>query len=190
MQRAVLVKVRTDTAAEICRHFDLNKEARLLIRDGMGPAEFIETLLANKQYVAGIDFIAHALPPREGIWWGCLCLQHVAGNALSGVDKAACRAAVQWVLEPTEGNRSAARIPAEAAGPASAAGALAAAANQTGGSVAPPNTPPLPPGQYAPAKATAAAVKLASIKVEPVRIRDTQRLFIELGVEVAAGRFL
>jgi hypothetical protein len=36
----------------------------------------------------GIDFIAHALPAREAVWWGCLCLQHACGSNLSPADKA------------------------------------------------------------------------------------------------------
>jgi hypothetical protein len=185
-----LVKIKAVTAAEICAHFDLAEEARPLLREGMGLREFVEALAANKQCVAGIDFVAHALPAREAIWWGCLCLQHACGDHLSAPDKAAAAAAVQWVLRPTEQNRAAAKAPAEAAGPASSAGALARAANWTGGSLGPPNAAPVPPGPFMPAMAVAAAVKFAAIKVEPVRIADTQRLFVELGMAVAEGRYL
>jgi hypothetical protein len=184
------VKAKAATAAEICTRFDPKKEARLLLRDDMGLREFTEALVANKQCLVGIDFIAHALPAREAVWWGCLCLQHACGSNLSPPDKVACKAAVQWVLEPTEENRAAAKAPAEAAGPASPAGALAAAANQTGGNLAPPQAPPMPPGAFAPAKAVAGAVKLATTKGDPVKIADTQRLFVELGIGVTEGRFV
>jgi len=174
----------------VCGHFNLQKDVRQLLRDGMGAREFVEALLTNRQYVAGIEFLAHALPPREAIWWGSLCLQHACGNDLSMSEKVACRAAVQWVLKPNEENRAGAKVPAEAAGPGSPAGALATAANQTGGSLAPPNLPPLPPGPFAPAKAVANAVIFASVKGDPVRTADRQRSFVELGMGVAEGRFL
>jgi hypothetical protein len=186
----LFVKVKAATAAEICTRFDPRKEARALLRDKMPPREFVEALVANKQYIAGIDFIAHALPPREAIWWGCLCFQHACGDTLSQGDKAACRAAVQWVLAPGEDSRVAAMAPSQAAGLASPAGALAAAAAQTGGNIAPPGAPPTPPGPFAPAKAVAGAVKLASTKADPVKIVETHRLFVELGIGVAEGRFL
>jgi hypothetical protein len=67
---------------------------------------------------------------------------------------------------------------------------LAQAANWTGGSLGPPNAAPMPPGLFMPALAVATAVKFAAIKVEPVRIPDTQRLFVELGMAVAEGRYL
>jgi hypothetical protein len=41
-----------------------------------------------------------------------------------------------------------------------------------------------------PATAVATAVKFAGIKVEPARIADTQRLFVELGMAIAEGRYL
>jgi len=190
MNSGPLSKIKTAAAAEICTRFDLKKAVQPLLRNGMGPGEFVEALVANKQYISAIDFISHALPAREAVWWGCLCLQHTCGNSLSSRDKAASKVAVQWVLEPTEENRAAAKTPAEAAGPGSAAGALAAAANQTGGNLAPPKAPPMLPGPFAPAKAVSSAIRLASLKSDPVKIADTHRLFVELGIGVAEGRFV
>ena len=190
MSAAPLVKIAATTAAEICSRFEMRKEPLQLLREGMPPREFVEALLANKHYVAGIDFMAHALPPREGIWWGCLCVQHAFGDALSPADRAACIAAVQWVLRPGEEARAAAGAPAQAAGPESAAGSLAAAAFQTGGSIAPPKAPPMAPAPFAASKAIANAVKLASIKSPPVKIADTQRAFIELAIGIAEGRYI
>jgi hypothetical protein len=175
-----LAKVKASTAAEVCARFNLKKEARQLLRDGMRPGEFVHALLQNKQYIASIDFLAYALPPREAIWWGCLCLQHASGGNFSPEDRVACKAAVQWIMHPTEENRAATEAPAQAAGLASQAGQLAMAANQTGGTMAAPN---------APAKAVATAVKMASTNADPIKIGETQRSFVELGIGVAEGRF-
>jgi hypothetical protein len=190
MNNGAFVNLNGATAAEICARFDINQEARALLGDGLGPRALVEALLANKLYIAGIDFIAHALRPREAIWWGCLCLQQACGSDLSSLDKAACKAAVQWVLEPTEENRAAARAPAEAAGYTSLAGALAWAVNQTGGNLVPPKASQTSPRPFASAKTVANTIKLASVKSDPAKIADTQRLFGELGIGVAEGRFL
>ena len=159
-------------ASEVCARFALKNEARPLLRDGMGSREFAQALVENKQYISGIEFVAHALPAREAVWWGCLCLQHVCGATLSAADKTACRAAVQWVMEPTEQNRSGAQAPAQQAGLASAAGQLALAASQA------VSNAPAPAGS---SKAVAAAVKLTSTKADPKIAAETQRLFVELG---------
>lgn len=190
MNNIPLVKIHAVTAAEVCARFEVAEKTRPLLRDGMGPREFVEALVADKQYAVGIDFIAHALPAREAVWWGCLCLQHACGNNLAPPDKAAARAAVQWVRRPTEENRAAARAPAQVAGSASPAGALARAANWTGGSLGPPDAPPVPPGPFMPATAVATAVKFAAIKVEPAESAGIRRLFVELGIGVAEGRYL
>jgi hypothetical protein len=190
VSNAPLVKIEAGTAAEICARFLASKEVRALLRDRMGPGPFIEALMANKQYIAGIDFIAHALPLREGVWWGCLCFQHACGNAMSAPDKAAATAAVQWVLKPDDGTRGAAKAQGEAAGPASVAGALAMAAYQTGPGFASPGGPPLPTPPFGTARSVANAVKLACTKGDPARMIETQKSFVELGIGVASGRFM
>jgi uncharacterized protein DUF6931 len=199
MAQGPLAKVKATTAVEVCRNFDLKEEARPFLRGGQSPREFLEALLANKKYAPAIDFLAHALPPREAVWWGCLCVQRVGTSKLSAAEAAACKAAAAWVLDPTEENRLKAKAPAEAATLSSPAGGLATAATWTGGSLAPPMSnpnpkvpppPPVPPGPFLPAKAVAGAILLAAVKGDPTRIADTQHSFVELGVGVAEGRYV
>jgi len=190
MASGPLVKIQAATAAEICAHFDLKKESRALLREGMSPQEFVTALIDNKKHIDAIDFMAHALPVREALWWGCLCMQHALEGKFSEKERVAATAAVQWVMQPSEENRAAAKGPADLAGPGSPAGALAMAAAQTGGSSAPPNAPPTPPSPFAPAKSIAMAVKIASTKAEPVKISPTQRSYVELAMQVAEGRLI
>jgi len=184
-----LVKIWAATAAEICTNFFLPRDARRTLRRSMSPREFLDALLAKKQYTTGIDFIAHALPARDAIWWGCLCFQYAFGEKLTAADRAACTAAVLWVWQPTEVHRVAAKEPADLAGPHSAAGALAMAVYQTGGSLAPPNMPVKPPSPFAPAKAVAISVKVASLRGEKAKLSFRQKSFVELGIAAAEGRF-
>ena len=189
MNNSMLVNVTAATASEICARLYLDKAALGLLRPAMSPRGFVEALVENTQYMAAIDFIAHALPSREAIWWGCLCLQRTCGDKLEPWERRAFRITVQWVLQPDETNRAAAKEPAEVLGPASAAGGLATAANQTGGSVGPPQGPPIPPSPFAPARAVAIAIKVASTKCDPPEIQGTQRALIDLGMAIAEGRF-
>ena len=186
---APLVNIAAAAAAEICARLYLDKAALSLLRPGMSPREFVDALVEKKKYLAAIDFIAHALPSREAIWWGCLSLQRTCGDKLEPWERRAFRITVQWALQPDEINRAAAKQPAEVLGPASAAGNLAAAANQTGGSVGPPQGPPVPPSPFAPARAVAIAIKVASAKSPPPEIQSTQRALIDLGMAIAEGRF-
>jgi hypothetical protein len=184
-----LVYATASTAAEICSRVYLDKAALDLLRPGMSPRGFVDALVEKGKYLAGIDFMAHVLPSREAIWWGCLSLHHTCGSKLEPWERRAYRLTVQWVLQPTEANRAATKQPAEVLGPASAAGCLAAAANQTGGSIGPPDAPPIPPSPLAPNRAVAIAVKVASTKVDAPEILRTQRSLIGLGMAVAEGRY-
>ena len=189
MSSPPLILVNTATAAEVCARLYLDKQVLKLLQPSMSPREFVDVLVEKKQYLAGIDFMAHLLPAREAIWWGCLCWQKTCGEKLEPWERIASKAAVKWVLEPSEANRAAAKRPAEVLGLGSPAGALAAAANQTGGSLAPPNVPAVSPSPFAPARAVAIAVKVASTKGDPQGILAMQRSFIELGISIAEGRF-
>jgi hypothetical protein len=177
MSTAALVKIQAATAAEICSHFDLPPAARALLRQEMEPTEFVAALVANKHYSAGIDFLGHALPPREGIWWAYLCMQHACGGVWSEPERAALIAGVRWVLQPGEDNRAAAKASAPGAGLASLPGLLAMAVFLTGTSAGP-------------SKSLAIAVKTAATRGDPGRLLDTQRLFVNLGIEVAEGRII
>jgi len=173
-----LAKVGEATAAEICLRYDAPRDVRAHLRSDMGPRELLESLGARKQYADAIDFLAYALPAREGTWWAGLCMQHAYGDALTPQERAAGIAAVRWVMQPTEENRRAAKAPADAAGVMSPAGLLAFSA--IGG---------LTPGPYGSAKTVAMAVKLAVLKSPPAGILETQRLYLELGIGVAEGKF-
>jgi hypothetical protein len=187
MSQPAMNKVKAAKAAEICKHFELKEGAQPLLRDGLSPREFVDALMVNKQYLTAIEFMAHALPPREAIWWGCLCLEHINREKWSLPEKAACKAIVQWVLDPSDENRDKAKDPGEAATVETPAGILAKATAWTGGSLAPANLPAVPPGPYLPAKGVAGAVALAAVKSDPAKIIDTQRRFVELALAVGQG---
>jgi hypothetical protein len=179
MEHEPLVKIPDSRAATIAKRCSLSYAASQLLTDEMTPAEFVAALAAGRHYVAAIDFMAHALPARESVWWSCLAIQHAFGDKLAGTDREACRAAVQWVLKPTEENRLAARAPGDAAGPASPAGAAAMAASIGG-----------QPGPYPSARPVTTAVKLAAIKGNPAKVEETQLMFIQLALGIAAGRYM
>ena len=199
MTEPVLTKVKAASAAEVCRNFALKEDARPLLREGQAPRAFLQALLAGKKYASAIEFLAYALPAREAVWWGCLCLKHRAEPPLSPREIEALRAAARWVLDPSDENRKAARTHGEAAGLEAPAGNLAMASAWTGGSLAPPAPPnpnpkvppipPVPPGPFLPARAVTGALLLASAMAEPMRVAESQRQFVEIGVAVAEGRF-
>lgn len=165
-------------AAEVCARFEMPQRARTLLKPEMTGKDFLDVLLKNGHTVPGIDFIAYALKPREAVWWGCLCMQHACGDRLRGAEKEAARAAVMWVMQPTEPNRAAAKVAAAGAG-STVAARLALAVSQANG----PNESP--GGDWA--TTVAGAVRLASIKFPPAKIPGTQAQFVGLGLAASRG---
>jgi hypothetical protein len=147
----------------------------------------LDQLIAAAEFPEAIRFLAHELPKREAVWWACLCVRKAAGADPPAPLAEALRAAEAWVADPTEENRRLARPAAEAAGYGTAAGCAAAAAFWSGGSLAPPDLPPVAPGEHLTAHGAASAVMLAAVASEPETAPDKSREFLRLGLEVAEG---
>lgn len=188
---APLKNVKAAKAAEVCEHYELEKKARPLLAPDATPRDFLDALQSDRQYQAAVCFLAHALPAREAVWWGSLCLAKASGSTLPEGEATAARACATWVLEPTEENRQVAETAAPGAGKGTPAELLAIAVGWTGGSLAPPlpKVPPVPPGPYLPAKGVYGAVLLAATNAAPLPVQEALRLFVELGIGVAEGRF-
>jgi hypothetical protein len=84
-----------------------------LLRDAMDPGEYLDALTEQRLYRDALQFVAHLLPPRFAVWWGCLCAWHAARPEPPSVVAEALHAAVRWVLDPSEANRRAAEAPGQ-----------------------------------------------------------------------------
>jgi hypothetical protein len=93
------------------------------------------------------------------------------------------------VADPSEENRRAAHSAAEAAGYGTPAGCAAAAAFWSGGSLGPPNVPPIPPGEHLTAHGASCAVMLAAVATEPEKAPVKLRAALGLGLEIASGTY-
>jgi hypothetical protein len=172
-------------AAELCVLADVGEEARaLLVPDDM-PREFVSQLVANGLFPDAVRIIAHALPRREAVWWAWVCARKVAGAEPAPPVQAALDATERWIVQPTEENRREALLFGEAAEFGTAAGCAALAAFMSSGSLAPPEVPPVPPGEYLTAKAVSGSVTLAAVATEPERAKEKFQEFLKLGLEVA-----
>ena len=188
MSEAGLTKVTAKTAAEICGHYKVSEGAQKLLGPQLSPPQFVAALLQARQYVDVYDFLAHALPKREAIWWACLGVRHAQGVELPPLELAALKAAVEWVLEPGEPKRRAAQAAGEAADFGTPAGCAALAVYGSGGSLIADKLPMVAPPPYMTAEAAAACLTMASVKGDPKTIPDVQRELAELGIAIAEDK--
>ena len=172
------------TAAQIFAVSELGEPAAALLRQDLGARDYLKLLLDNHHFPDAVRFVAHALPKREAVWWAWYCARRTAGADPQGKFKAALDATEQWIAQPTEENRRAAWSAGEAAEFGTAAGCACLGAFFSGGSLAPPSCPVVPPGDFLTAKAVSGAVIFAAISSEPEKAEEKFRAFLDQGVGV------
>ncbi|HXP31325.1 MAG TPA: hypothetical protein VN832_09565 [Stellaceae bacterium] len=134
-----------------------------------------------------VRFLAHSLPKREAVWWACLCARDMLPADAAPALLAAVQAAEGWVMAPSEEKRREAMVTAEAAGFRAPASWAAVAAFWSGGSMAPPNAPVVPPGDPLTGAAVAGAILLAAVQTEPQKAFEKYRRFLDYGIDIAGG---
>jgi hypothetical protein len=163
---------------------ELGDKAMALLRPELQPAEFINLLVEKQLYPDAVRFLAHALPKREAVWWGWVNARRAAGPTPSPQVKAALEATEKWIQQPTDEHRRAAMAAAEAADLGTAAGCAGLAAFFSGGSLSPPEAPPVPPGEYLTAKAVSGAIIFAAVSSEPAKAPEKFKASIAQGMDV------
>ena len=152
---------------------------------GTTPANHISTLLEQRRAVEAVNFLAHALPRREAVWWAWVCARKASGPKPPPKIQAALDATERWIVQPTDENRRQAMLLGEAADFGTPAGAAALGAFFTSGSLAPPEAPPVPPGEFMTAKAVCGSVILAAVATEPEKAPGKFQEYVRLALEVA-----
>jgi hypothetical protein len=176
------------TAAEICKTVLLTDGGKKLLRDDLAPRQFLDLLWDKEQYADAINFMAHALPKRAAVWWGCLCLWlTLRSDNPADVVKAALSSAVRWVQDPSEENRRAAGSAGQEAKLHTPAGCLAMSAFFSDGSMNPPDQPKSAPPPELTAQTVANAVMMAAFQGDPAQLQRRQRRFLSLALDVAQG---
>jgi hypothetical protein len=187
MSNGVWTKVTAKTSREVCKSFALEKAAAPLLKDGQTPKQLFDLLLEKGHLLDAVRLLAHSLPKREAVWWALQCARQAHGANPAPPVAQALAATEKWVTDPKEENRRAAQAVAEAAGVGTPAGCAAMAAFWSGGSLAPPAAPVVPPPEHLTGHGAGCAVMLAAVLSEPEKAEQKHRAFLKLGSDVAAG---
>jgi hypothetical protein len=176
------------SAADICGHVSLSREAKELLRDGMTGRAFLDALVQRDDHESAVRVIAHLLAKPAALWWAGLCLwQATRPEPEPAVDEV-LRVVLRWLREPSEEHRRTAKRAAETAGgPKTPAGVLALGVTFSGSSMSEPGLPIVPPPEHLSARMTSACVLLSASLGE----RDElMRHFVRWGLDVADGKNL
>lgn len=187
MAELVLKKILAERAALYCQDIELGPAALEKLEPDISPAGYLDLLMQEALFSDAVTFLARALPKRESTWWACLCARRVLGETAAEPLSKAVEAAERWVYEPTEDHRRESYAAAQATGFDHPASWAAMAAFWSGGSMAPPGVPAVPPGDDLTGKAVAGAVMLAAVQTQPELAADKYRLFLRQGIDIADG---
>lgn len=187
MSQESLIHLVEKTPGELCQSLELGDAARELLRSDPTAKQFLSQLLEKQEFPDAVRFWAHALPKREAVWWACVCARLVMAEGASLPQHTALEAAEAWCTDPTEENRRKTMPASDAAGLGTPAGCAAAAAFWSGGSLAPPDVPVVPPGDELTPHGVAGSVMLAAVRSEPEKAPEKYKAFFEQGLGVAEG---
>jgi hypothetical protein len=186
MQIEQLKKITVPDAREICA-LATAAGFPLTAPDGASPAAFLNDLLAARNLGEAVQFFAFALPPREAVWWACICSRESLPEPVPPPLQETMDAAEAWVRNPTDEHRRAAMSRAQATDMKSPAAFAAVAAFWSGGSLAPENLPEVPPAPHLIGCAVAGAVMLAVVRSDPQLADQKRARFLASAIDIANG---
>ena len=169
------------TAAELCSDLVLAEDSRALLREEMGPLDFVDALAASQHYQEAVTVLSRAVPVRERIWWACCCARQCSDFDSAPAIASAVQAAEAWVTDGSEASRYRAFEAAQLVRLGSAANCVAMAAFASVGSMAPANAELMPPPPQLSAQLAAGAVIVASIGEGAEHAAERYAFFIEQG---------
>ena len=174
--------------APLLPHLALAPEAVALVQ-GCADAETAVARLEGAGFLGeAAALVAHALPPRQAVWWACMCARHTAVSGSDPATEATVRdRAEAWVRGQTDALRRAAMEQAQAAGFASPEAWAAVGAFWSGDSMAPPDAPKVPPAPHLPGVATAGSVALSAVRGQATRREVRLRRFLASARDIAGG---
>ena len=174
-------------ASEVCSHFALGDTARRLLTPELTAEKYLELLIQNKQYMDAVRLLAYALPTREAIVWANSIAHQFSQDNPSEEFTKALAAVEKWLSEPNDENRRAALKAAELAEFSTPAGCAALAVFFSGGSVAPPDGPVIPPQDGSAANAVVGTILIAAVLKDPEKAEVKYQAFLSEGQKIAAG---
>ncbi|MGJ8603693.1 MAG: DUF6931 family protein [Marivita sp.] len=100
----MLRKIPYETSAPVFERFALTEDAALLVTADMTPEQVLATLVKMGFFVDLVLFLAHGMPPREGVCWA-LAVQEDILVEMPPEDQEVHRKIADWVRDPQESTR-------------------------------------------------------------------------------------
>jgi len=154
------------------------------------PKAFFDSLRSQRRLPEAASYLGQALPRFEAVAWAARSVQNVRETAphqnVRGAEADALKAALLWLQDPSENRRRAAYDAAEKCRSDAPERMAALAAFFSGGSIAPPDCPPVQAQRDAAGRFAAGAV-LAAAASTP-ELMGVLSSCLDTGDAIAAGQ--
>lgn len=187
MGNEALIKVTAARAADVCTQYELAPEAADRLDDDVTAADYLSRLMEGGQFGDAAQFLSHALPKREAVWWACLCLRATLPEPVDAAEADVLKAVETWVYKPVDENRRAAFELAQAMDFKLPSAFAALAAFFGAGSLGPPDQPEIPPEEALTGSVAYSAIHLAAIRDKPELAEQRYQTFLDRGMDIARG---
>ena len=180
-------KIPLADSQPIWKRFEASEQAQQLQTTASSPAETIAQLQQQSLFIDLSNFIAHALPMRESLWW-CIVVLELRNSDWSELEKDTISRCRNWVLEPEEAKRRFIERRLKQLGHDCAVGWLAQAVFWNGsGSIVEADLPMVMPMDYLYAKGVAGAVNTAAVVPEWDGYLEYYQQATAIAIDIADG---
>lgn len=98
-------KMKSARVADLLASERLGEAARVYFVPDMRPDELMVNLCEAGHWQDAVMVASCTLPPREAVWWACVCARKMESIASDEDEMAALKAAELWVYKPNEKNQ-------------------------------------------------------------------------------------
>ncbi|MDN3610113.1 DUF6931 family protein [Vibrio ostreicida] len=180
-------KIPYQSSAQILPRFEVSDEAKQLIGDECPVDKTISKLKEAKLYNEVTQFLAHALPVRESIWWALCCIS-TRDDVWSDTQKMCLGVVKQWAQSPSEELRRRAELLANRLKLNCGPSWLAQAVFWNGsGSIVAPDLPIVLPDPFLYAKAVSGAINHSASLPEWDKSESYYENAIMAALDIASG---
>jgi hypothetical protein len=175
------------TALEIAEELELAGEPAAIAKTVATGPDLVAALAAAEMFAKAVRVQAHILPKRHAVWWGVNAVRELALADFPPTETAAVDAAAEWVIDPSESRRRDAEAAAGATKYSGPGSWLAMAAFWSGGSLAAPHLPEVPPDDKLTGQGVTNSLMIAATYQAPLLAKSRYRAMLATAVKVASG---
>ena len=171
------------TAIQLCAVAGLKHPHTAMLEPAGSAPKFVDALIAGGHHIQAILYLAHAIPPREGILWAWTTIKKLP-PALTPEELPVLASVEKWIRDPSDENRRKCKQAAFVLPPEGSMATLCDAVYFTG-NLGEPGGHPVPAPAFSSSKFAGACLILCASQADPQNPSPHFDVCLAQGLEVA-----